>query len=104
MRRRGTKYACAILVMKVDIHIEDVQETVQATDAAGVLHLVKREAARRAPFLLRGFINSLGDLAFAGEAVKRANKSSGRNDPLPTSAQEFLNWAVERGYATIVEK
>ncbi|HVF09169.1 MAG TPA: hypothetical protein VNA16_00080 [Abditibacteriaceae bacterium] len=89
--------------MKVQIHIEDIQETVEAPDAAAVLHLVKREAARRAPFLLRGFINGMGDLAFAGEAVKRANKSGGRSDPAPGSAQEFLAWAVQRGYATIVE-
>jgi hypothetical protein len=76
---------------------------VQAPDAAGVLQLVKREAGRRAPFLLRGVINRMSDLAFAEEAVKRANKASGRNDPLPKSAQEFLDWAVAHGYATIVE-
>ena len=89
--------------MKVKIHIEDIHETVEAPDASAVLHLVKYEAGRRAPFLLRGIINGMGDLAFAGEAVKRANKASGRKDPLPGSAQEFLDWATERGYATIVE-
>ena len=89
--------------MKVQIHIEDIRETVEAPDAAAALHLVKREAARRAPFLLRGVINGMGDLAFAGEAVKRANKAGARNDALPQSAQEFLDWAVARGYATIVE-
>ena len=89
--------------MKVRIHIENIEETVEAPNAAGVLNLAKREAARRAPFLLRGVINGMGDLAFASEAVKRANKAGGRNDTLPQSAQEFLDWAVTRGYATIVE-
>ena len=89
--------------MKVRIHIENIEETVEAPDAAGVLHLVKREAARRAPFLMRGNINGMGDLAFAGEAVKRANKAGGCTDTPPQSAQEFLNWAVAQGYATVVE-
>ena len=34
--------------MKVKIHIEDIQETVEAPDASAVLHLVKYEAGRRA--------------------------------------------------------
>ena len=89
--------------MKIEIHFQDIREVVEAPDAAGALHQVKQEAARRAPFLMRGVINSMGDLAFAAEAVKRANKESGRQDPLPASAQAFLDWAVERGYATIVE-
>jgi len=87
--------------MKVQIHIENIQETVEAPDAAAVLHLVKREAARRAPFLLRGVINAMSDLTFAAEAVKRANSANGRSDALPRSAQEFLDWAVTRGYATV---
>ena len=43
----------------------------------------------------------MSDLSFAGEAVKRANAQSGRDDAAPRSAQEFLDWAVERGYVTI---
>jgi len=89
--------------MKVQIHIQDIAETVEAPDASGILRRVKGEAARRAPFLLRGVINGMGDLGFAAEAVKRANKSKGRQDAIPQSAQEFLDWAVAQGYATLVE-
>ena len=89
--------------MKLEIHVQDIRQTVQVADAAEALKLLKAEAAERAPFLLRGVIRSLSDLHFAGEVVKRANAAEGRDDALPQSAQQFLDWAVERGYATILE-
>jgi hypothetical protein len=42
-------------------------------------------------------------MQFAQEAVKRDNAANGRDDALPNSPQEFLDWAVERGYATVIE-
>lgn len=87
--------------MKVHIHIQNIDETVQVRDAAEALSRLKSEAARRAPFLLRAVVKSMSDLAFAAEAVKRDNARSGRQDAAPKSAQEFLDWAVIRGYATI---
>lgn len=89
--------------MIIKIHYQDIQETVEVRDAADALSRLKAEAAKRAPFLMRAVIKSLSDLAFAGRAVQMANESSGRNDPAPTSAQQFLDWAVERGYATVVQ-
>ena len=90
--------------MKVRIHIEGIDETVQAESAAALLSMFKREAARRAPFFLRPVVNGLSDLGFAAEAVKRDNARSGRNDAVPANAKQFLTWAIERGYATIVEQ
>jgi hypothetical protein len=87
--------------MKLHIHIQDIRETVEVKDADEALRRLKGEAARRAPFMLRPFINSMSDLSFAGEAVKRNNAETGRNDPPPTSAQQFLDWAVAQGYATV---
>ena len=89
--------------MKIKIHIQDIEETVEVRDADEALGKLKSEAAARAPFLLRGVIKSLSNVSFAQEAVKRDNAAHGRNDVLPKSAQEFLDWAVERGYATILE-
>ena len=88
--------------MKLEIHVQYIRQTVEVRDADEALLMMKAEAASRAPFLLRGVIKSLGDLSFASEVVKRANASEGRQDALPKSAQEFLDWAVERGYATIL--
>ena len=89
--------------MKIKVDIQNVQETLEAPDAAAMLRRVKEEASSRAPFLLRGVIRAMGDLTFAGEAVKRHNSSKGTSDPIPASAQEFLDWSVARGYVTILE-
>jgi hypothetical protein len=51
--------------------------------------------------LWRPLINSMSDLSFAAEAVERNNQETERNDAAPTSAQQFLDWAVERGYVTV---
>ena len=89
--------------MKIEIHVQDIRQTVEVKDSAQALSMMKTEAAARAPFLLRGIIKSLGDLQFAAEVVKRANAAEGRDDRIPKSAQEFLDWAVARDYATILE-
>jgi hypothetical protein len=89
--------------MKIEIHFGDIKEVLEARDAAESLSRLKAETAARAPLLLRGIIKSLGDIQFAQEAVKRENATSGRSDALPQTAQEFLDWAVERGYATVLD-
>lgn len=90
--------------MKIEVHVQGIRETVEVRDAAEALSLLKEQAAARAPMLLRGIIRSLSDLGFAGEVVKRANSEEKRADALPGNAQEFLEWAVERGYATVLEE
>ena len=90
--------------MKIQIHFNEINETVDAKDAAEALSKLKAEAAARAPLLLRGVIKHFGDVQFAQEAVKRDNLAQSTNDPLPGTAQEFLDWAVRKGYATILER
>lgn len=90
--------------MKLHIQIADVDEHVEVRDADEALRRLKSEAAKRAPFLLRAVVKGMSDLTFAGEAVKRNNAQSGRNDAPPRSAQEFLDWAIERGYVRIEDK
>ena len=87
--------------MKLHVCIENtIDETFEAATPEEALRRVKAEAAKRAPFLLRGVINAMSDLSFAAEAVKRENAHSGRHDAAPKSAQQFLDWATERGYVT----
>jgi hypothetical protein len=87
--------------MKLHIHVQNIRETVEVQSADEALRRFKQETAKRAPMMLRPFINSMSDLNFAAEAVKRNNQASRRNDPAPTSTQQFLDWAVERGYVTV---
>lgn len=89
--------------MKIQITLDEINQSFEGRDAAELLHQAKREAARRAPFLMRAVINGMSDLAFANEVVKRANQQEKRNDALPQSAQDFLDWAAQRGYVKVVE-
>ncbi len=87
--------------MKLHIHVQNIRETVEVQSADEALRRFKQETAKRAPMMLRPFINSMSDLSFAAEAVKRNNQATKRDDPAPASAQQFLDWAVERGYVTV---
>jgi hypothetical protein len=87
--------------MKIHIAIGDINQTFDGRDEADLLRQAKAEAARRAPFLVRPVINNMGDVAFAAEVVKRVNQAEKRNDALPQSAKEFLDWAVRRGHAKV---
>lgn len=89
--------------MKIKIDIQDIHETLEASDAASMLHRVKEEATSRAPFLIKMAIRSMSDLGFAAKAVEHHNAKAGTNDVAPASAQAFLDWAVLRGYVTILE-
>ena len=88
--------------MKLHIHVQKVDEIVEVKDAAEALRRTRQEAAKRAPMLLRPVLNAMSDMAFAGEAVKRHNGESGRSDAIPQSAQEFLDWAIERGFVSVM--
>ena len=87
--------------MKVRVTLGDIDETFEGQNADDILRKAKNEAAQRAPFLMRAIINNMSDLGFAGEVVKRSNQEEKRGDALPQSAQEFLDWAVQRGFVTI---
>ncbi|HEX8550558.1 MAG TPA: hypothetical protein VF681_03275 [Abditibacteriaceae bacterium] len=89
--------------MKLHIHAAGVDEIVEVKDAAEALRRTKSEAAKRAPFMLRPVVNAMSDLTFAAEAVKRHNAEKKRNDAIPKSAEEFLQWGIERGFVSVVE-
>jgi hypothetical protein len=91
------------MIMKIELTVEDIQQTLEGRDAADILRQAKAEAASRAPFLMRGIIRGMSDLQFAGAVVQRANAANQRNDPAPTDAQAFLDWAVAQGYVQILE-
>jgi hypothetical protein len=89
--------------MKLHIHVAGVDETVEVRDADEALKRTREEAARRAPFLARPIIKAMNDQTFAAEAVKRHNAEKGLSDPIPSTAQQFLDWAIQRGYVSVVE-
>ncbi len=89
--------------MKIKLTLEDHQQIFEGRDADDILRQAKTVAAQRAPFLMRGFIQSMSELQFAGAVVQRANAAHKRNDPPPSDAQAFLDWATEQGYVQVLE-
>lgn len=90
--------------MKIRVTIDDLNQNFEGRDAADLLHQAKAEAAKRAPFFMKAIINGMSDLNFASEIVRRANQQEKRNDALPQSAEDFLNWAQQRNFITVLEK
>ncbi len=88
--------------MKVEIAIGKEKAVFEAKDEAALLRAAKTEAGKRAPFPLRAAIGVMSEIAFAAQVVARANKDSGRTDAAPRDAKAFVDWAVARGYATIL--
>ena len=89
--------------MIIRVHYQSINETFEAKSSEEALRKFKQEAAKRAPFLMRGVINAMNDQKFAQEVVSRANTAHKRSDPIPQTAQEFLNWASSRGFITVEE-
>jgi hypothetical protein len=89
--------------MVLSIHVQKIRETVEVANAEEALRRTKSEAAKRAPLLLRPVVNAMSDQIFAAEVVKRHNKETGDSDTSPATADDFLHWAVKRGYVTIIK-
>lgn len=90
--------------MKLRIHAYGAHATGQARDAEDALQQFKTAIAGGAPLWARPLVRRVDALTIAREAVKRDNAAQGRNDPLPDSAQAFLDWALRRGYASLIEE
>ena len=89
--------------MTLHIHAYGVDVQAHARDAEDALRQFQDAIAGGAPKWARSLVRSAPALTVAREAVKRDNAAHKRNDPLPGSAQAFLEWAVRRGYASVVE-
>lgn len=91
--------------MKVNVNINHenmkVNETFSGTNAEAVVAAMKSRVTRELPFALRLAANAMSPLMFAQEVVKRYNNSAKTNLPRPNSCEEFLQIAVDQGFATL---
>ncbi len=90
--------------MKLHVRVHDIDETFEAADATAMLHVIKREVEKRAPMLMRPLVRGMSDMRFAAEVVKRAGQQKNHQDPTPATPEQFLEWAVSRGYASVEDK
>ncbi len=90
--------------MKLQVHAYGVQVVAQARDADEALRGFKTAIISGAPKWTRPMMGQMDALTIAREAVKRDNAAQGCAEPLPSSAQEFLDWALRRGYISLLEE
>lgn len=92
--------------MKVNVNINNpnmkLNETFSGPNADAVVAAMKARVLKELPFALRLAANALSPLMFAQEAVKRYNESMKTNIPRPNTCEEFIKFAVDNGFATIV--
>ncbi|HZT41597.1 MAG TPA: hypothetical protein VFA07_05390 [Chthonomonadaceae bacterium] len=91
--------------MRVHVNTSDqglpLQETFTGNTAEEVVGAIKKRVTQELPFALRLAANTMSNLAFAQEIVRRYNKAQKRNLPLPASCEDFLRMAQEQGIAQI---
>ena len=91
--------------MSVQIHVNrpliKVNETLAGRNADEVVGKLKERVVRELNFAQRLMVNSLNNLRFAQEIVRRYNAAEKTNYPVPNSCWEFLESAEKMGFATI---
>lgn len=90
--------------MKLQVHAYGVHVTADVLDATDALQAFKTAITSGAPRWARPLMGRMEALSIAREAVKRDNAAQNRAEPLPSSAQEFLDWALRRGYVSLLDK
>lgn len=93
--------------MKVRVRFEvadrSIDETVEGRSAEDLLAMAKARVARELGW--KGlFLNAISPLAFAQMAVQRYNDHYKTNHPIPTSAEEFVEFGKMTGNLTVIEE
>jgi hypothetical protein len=78
-----------------------VKETFTGSTAEEVVGKMKARTASEMNFAMRLAVNSMSNLMFAQEVVRRYSAYKKINLPLPNSCQEFLTLAQQQGLAVI---
>lgn len=90
--------------MKVRVNIDrdniKINNTFSGANADEIVGALKSRVAQDLPFAMRLLVNSMGNLAFAQEMVRRYNSAQQQNIPLPQTCDEFLKLAETAGICT----
>jgi hypothetical protein len=91
------------MTVHVNVTLEGiaVNETFEGTSADEVVGKMKARVARELNFAMKMVVNSMSNLMFAQEVVRRYNDFKSLTLPLPNSCDEFLTLAQEQGLATL---
>ena len=94
--------------MKLHVHFEagdiKVDEVVSGSSAEAVVTAMQQRVARELAFLKGTVVRAMSPLAFSQEVTRRYNTALKANAPLPTTCEEFLEYGVNAGFATWLER
>lgn len=91
--------------VRVNVSIEghDIDEIIEAADIEALVLAARDRVARELGW--KGLLlKTLTPLQFAQEAVKRYNESFSKNQPLPQSLDEFLEFGRATGKLTVIQE
>ena len=91
------------LHVKFDANNIKVDEIVSGDTPEAVVRAMQARVAKELGLIAGAVVRSMSPLAFAQEATRRYNAASGDNAPVPQSCQQFLQYGVTKGFATVVE-
>lgn len=91
--------------MKVHVNVTmegvSVNEMFEGATAEEIVGKMKARVARELNFAMKMVVNSMSNLMFAQEVVRRYNDFKRLTLPLPNSCEEFLSLAQQQGLATL---
>ena len=91
------------LQVKFDIQGLSVDEAIEGAGAPEITRQAKLTIASRLGFLAGAFVKSMPDLEFSREVTRRYNAATGSHCDLPASVEDFIDWAIAQGLASVIE-
>lgn len=89
------------LDLRIPAHGEVLEETLEGATWDQLADGVRHALEARLSFVKRMAARTLSDASFWAEVVRRYNDEHGTDHSAPATAEDFIDFGVEVGYATI---
>jgi hypothetical protein len=88
--------------MKIRVTIKqgpiDIDEVIEGNTEDEIFHKFRQGAVARAPFLLKMAIEGMSDQAIRQQVVASYNNKFKANEPIPSTAKEFIAFGERAGF------
>lgn len=92
--------------MKIRVTINEgpisIDEVLEGTSEDDLFRQFREGAASRAPFLLKMALKTMSDQALRQQVVAAYNQKFKANEPVPSSAKQFIAFGERAGFVTRV--
>ncbi len=88
--------------IRVTINVEPIHidEVIEASSEDEILQKFRRGAEKRAPLLVKLAMRSMSDEALLRQIVQSYNHKFEANEPIPSTAKEFIAFGERVGFFT----